>query len=94
MSLALQRTLTPAVARPEGTTDDRTQARIGIVVVFTNVESTLTALRKAGELAGSLGSGITLLAPQVVPYPLPLESPPGGESLRRVASVVGTIMPR
>jgi hypothetical protein len=32
-------------------------------------------LKEAGALARSLGARITLLAPQVVPYPLTLESP-------------------
>jgi hypothetical protein len=45
-------------------------------VVFTSAQSTLTALKKAGTLASSMGARITLLVPQVVPYPLPLESPP------------------
>jgi hypothetical protein len=34
------------------------------------------ALRTAGVLALSLGARITLLVPQIVPYPLPLDSPP------------------
>ena len=45
-------------------------------VVFTSVPATLAALKKAAELANRLGAHITLLVPQVVPYPLPLESPP------------------
>jgi hypothetical protein len=49
---------------------------LNIAVVFTTVEATLPALRKAGVLANSLGARVTLLVPQVVPYPLPLETPP------------------
>jgi hypothetical protein len=45
-------------------------------VVFTSVESTLTALKEAGNLANSLGAQIKLVVPQVVPFPLPLETPP------------------
>ena len=45
-------------------------------MVFTSVESTLAALKEAGNLANSLGARIKLVVPQVVPYPLPLETPP------------------
>jgi hypothetical protein len=69
MLLALQRTLVPGIG-------DRTGAQLSVTVVFTTVGWTLEALRKAGSLASQLGGCITLLVPQVVPYPLPLESPP------------------
>src|SRR5664279_5173048 len=49
---------------------------LNIAVVFTSIESTLSALRKAGSLASGLHASITLIVPQVVPYPLPLTSPP------------------
>ena len=45
-------------------------------MVFTSVAATLLALKEAAALASSLAARITLLVPQVVPYPLPLESPP------------------
>jgi len=51
-------------------------SRLNISVIFTSVVSTLAALRQAGELAACLSARITILAPQVVPYPLPLEKPP------------------
>jgi hypothetical protein len=41
-----------------------------------NVESIRAAHRAAGKLARDLGARVTMLAAQVVPYPLPLESPP------------------
>src|SRR5579872_6705693 len=44
--------------------------------LFTSIESTLSALRKARALASRLGVCITLIVPQVAPYPLPLNSPP------------------
>jgi hypothetical protein len=50
--------------------------RLNIDVVFTSMDTTLAALKKAAALADRLGARITLLVPQVVPYPLPLESPP------------------
>ncbi len=76
MSLALQRTLTPAAGRSEWTATGDAEAKLSIAVVFTTVESTLTALKKAGTLANRLGARITLVVPQVVPRPLPLETPP------------------
>ena len=46
-----------------------------VVVLFTDVARTLKALKTAAELAHNLNGRIRLLAPQVVPYPLPLENP-------------------
>jgi hypothetical protein len=76
MGLALQKTLTPATGRPPQPTPAQHEACLNIHVVFTSVEATLAALRKAGELAHRLAGHILLRVPQVVPYPLPLESPP------------------
>lgn len=70
MSLAYERRLAPATAAPEA------EAGINIDVVFTTVEATLAALRKAGDLASRLNACIHLVVPQVVPYPTPLASPP------------------
>jgi hypothetical protein len=47
-----------------------------LCVVFTSVKATLAALRTAGTLASRLQTRITLVVPQVVPYPLQLASPP------------------
>lgn len=47
-----------------------------IVVLFTTVRETLSALQAAGRLAQGVATGIRLLVPQVVPYPLPLDEPP------------------
>jgi hypothetical protein len=68
MALALERVLTPAAGEAE--------PKLNISVVFTSVESTLAALRKAGVLANRMNARVTLVVPQVVPYPLPLTSPP------------------
>ena len=75
MALALETLLIPAVARPAPPTATE-GARLGVIVVFTTVESTVHALRKAGALATRLNAYITLVVPQVVPFPLPLTSPP------------------
>jgi hypothetical protein len=57
---------------PVGDTDPK----LNIAVVFTSVQATLLALKEAGILASSLGARITLMACQVVPYPLALGNPP------------------
>jgi hypothetical protein len=76
MSLAIEKLLTPATGHPAQHTVEHQDQSLNIAVVFTSVEATLAALKEAGALAQSLGAQITLLVPQVVPYPLPLESPP------------------
>lgn len=73
MSLAIEKILAPA--RPKLRTEE-TSPYLDIAVVFTSIDSTLAALKEAGALASSLGARIKLLVPQVVHYPLPLESPP------------------
>jgi len=74
--LALEKTLQPKIGRPATTEAREKDPRLNISVLFTSVELTLAALKRAGELAHSLGARLTLLVPQIVPYPLPLESPP------------------
>lgn len=77
MALVLENTLAPAAGYPAHQSDVEAPApRLNVAVVFTSIESTLAALREAGILAARLSGEITLLVPQVVPYPLPLTSPP------------------
>jgi hypothetical protein len=76
MSLAIEKVLRPAPGRPAQPTRVEADQQLNIAVVFTSVESTLAALKEAGSLANSLGARIKLVVPQVVPYPLPLETPP------------------
>src|SRR5262245_4293686 len=75
MSLAFDRSLNPEFARPEPEIGEL-ESRLNITVVFTTVETTIAALKKAGNLAESLGGRITLVVPQIVTFPLPLTSPP------------------
>ena len=49
---------------------------LDVSVVFTSAEPTVYALKKACALAGTLDLRITLIVPQVVPYQVPLHSPP------------------
>jgi hypothetical protein len=76
MALALERRLTPATRLPQRPDAVETESTLNIAVVFTSVEATLPALKEAGSLAAALGAHITLMVPQVVPYALPISSPP------------------
>ena len=53
-----------------------TGTEMDVVVLFTDVPSTLRALRTAGQLARGLTARIRLLVLRCVPYPLPVEDPP------------------
>jgi len=50
-------------------------SRLEVVVLFTDVPSTLAAMKTAAQLAAGLHGRIRLLAVQYVPYPLPLDEP-------------------
>ena len=76
MSLAVDRVVLPASRFPEASDARTDERKLNIAVVFTSVGATLAALRRAGLLASGLGARITLLVLQLVPYPLPLDSPP------------------
>lgn len=76
MSPAALRVASSAVGRPQPPAGEAANPKLNISVIFTTVESTLAALKHAGVLAANLGARITLVVPQVVPYPLPLDGPP------------------
>jgi hypothetical protein len=76
MSLAYERMLTAEPGLPSRPVTVESDSGLSIAVIFTSVESTLSALKRAGVLADRLRGRITLVVPQVVPYPLPLTSPP------------------
>lgn len=61
------------VVRAEGT---QQEPRGEVVVIHTNAEGTLRALKTSAMLAAGRAARIRLLVPQVVPYPLPIEQPP------------------
>ncbi|HZU29262.1 MAG TPA: hypothetical protein VFA04_27315 [Bryobacteraceae bacterium] len=80
-------------ARPRPAAPARApESRLIIAVVFTGVQSTLVALRRAGELAAGLGAAIRVFDAHVVPYPLPLSEPDIHEShlVRQVRTVADT----
>lgn len=76
MPLVFEQQLTPQAAEPRTPRPPAGDSCLEIVVVFTSPELTAHALKTAGALAARLNGRITLLVPQVVPYPLPLETPP------------------
>ena len=91
MSLALELLLVPSSGCSEAPAENQEGSQLIISVIFTTVESTLAALRKASSLANRLSARITLVVPEVVPYPLPLDRPPvrhewNARRLRLIAS--------
>jgi hypothetical protein len=76
MALALERMIAPVTGAPERPIAEQADPKLNVSVVFTSAGATLAALKQAGDLARNLGGHITLIVPQVVPYPLPLISPP------------------
>jgi hypothetical protein len=76
MLLSSKKIVQPASQYPDRHRVEPSEPRSNITVVFTSVESSVAALKKAGSLADSLGARITLVVPQLVPYPLPLDNPP------------------
>ena len=73
---AFERQFEPAISRPDVLPPESGSHRLEISVVFTSPEFTAIALKRAATLAGNLDARITLVVPQVVPFPLPLASPP------------------
>ena len=76
MAFALEKPLAPATGYPKQAHVVEINHPLDIAVMFTSVEPTLWALKQAGALADRLNSRITLVVPQIVPYPLPLTRPP------------------
>jgi hypothetical protein len=76
MSLAFNRFLNTTIGDSKAPSVDEQETSLSVTVVFTSLGATLAALNRAGGLAKSLGARITLIVPQVVPYPLPLANPP------------------
>src|SRR5688572_1192783 len=76
MSLVRTEFLNTETGLPETPTGGDQDSGLNILVIFTSVDATASALKKTAPLAESLGARITLLVSQVVPYPLPLTSPP------------------
>jgi hypothetical protein len=76
MALALETMIAPVTGAPARPFAEEADPKLNVSVVFTSADATLAALKEAGDLARSLGGHITLIVPQIVPYPLPLTSPP------------------
>jgi hypothetical protein len=75
MALAVETMIAPLTGVPAQAFSEEADSKLEISVVFTSVGATLGALKEAGKLAKSLGGRITLIVPQIVPYPLPLTQP-------------------
>ena len=76
LSPAFEGIVEPAPGRPVSRRAEASENRLDVAVVYTSPSGTLAALRRAGALADQLGARVALIVPQVVPFPLPLASPP------------------
>ena len=54
---------------------EATEQGLSVSVIFTNESATMSALKRAAELASQLDARIRILVPQVVPYQLPIDRP-------------------
>jgi hypothetical protein len=63
----------PRLAEPPSSHGER---KLDIKVIYTGASATVAALAAASSMARGLGARITILAAQVVPYPLSLNDPP------------------
>ena len=91
MSLAMEKAIAPRRANLQPPPAGNRDAALNITVVFTSVRGTAAALQSAAALAMTLGARINLVVLQIVPYPLPLTSPPvlvdfSESQLRTIAS--------
>jgi hypothetical protein len=75
-ALVFEKRLAPVTRRPAPAQQEETESSLQVAVVFTSPAATIAAVRKAGVLARPLNARISLLVPQVVPYPAALETPP------------------
>jgi hypothetical protein len=66
----------PAVGFPSPPESGEANAGIHVNVVFTSADATIAALHRASALASRLSARIILVVTQIVPFPLPLETPP------------------
>jgi hypothetical protein len=76
VSFAHEKPLAPVAGLPEPPVYRPSEHRFEISVVFTSFDATVAALKMAGALLKGLNAHISLVVPQVVPYPLPLDNPP------------------
>jgi hypothetical protein len=91
MAAAFEKQLVPEILRPDWRSFEGEDHRLEISVVATSPDAGSAALERAAALTGSLSARITLIVPQIVPFPLPLSSPPvlldfQESRLRRIAS--------
>ncbi len=91
ISPAYELTPVPAPGHPHSPPPGERDHRLHVAVVFTSLNATIKALRRAVDLAARLRTCLTLVVVQTVPFPLPLASPPvlldfSEKRLREIAS--------
>jgi hypothetical protein len=72
----VERLPVPAIGLPAFPKTDETNRRLEIAVVYTSVKATLNAMTRAAALATGLNARLRLVMMNVIPYPMPLDSPP------------------
>ena len=70
----LEKPFSPMPRAPEGPATGKANISQEIAVIFTTIESTLSALKEAAVLASRLNGHLTLIVPQIRTYPTPLTS--------------------
>jgi hypothetical protein len=76
MALAYESNLATGTGHPADAEGVRRERQLEIAVVFTSIGLTAQVMKEAGLLANQIGARITLIVPQVVPWPLQLSTPP------------------
>jgi hypothetical protein len=61
---------------PSGGANPQRDTKLEVSVIYTTEHGTIAALKTASNLAKGLHATIRFLAPQIVPYALPLDRPP------------------
>jgi hypothetical protein len=88
-SVRTEKLLFGATQLPSPPATNEGDQRLEVTVIFTSAEATIVAMATAASLLSGLNGHISLVGPQAVPYPLPLEDPPvpGDFSERRLLEI-------
>jgi hypothetical protein len=76
LSVGRETLLSAATCPPTPPATNEGDHRLEVTVIFTSAEATIVAMDTAAALLNGLNGHISLVAPQAVRYPLPVENPP------------------
>jgi hypothetical protein len=74
-SVGREKLLFAATQLPSPPATNEDDYRLEVTVIFTSPEATIVAMNAAAALLSGLNGHISLVVPQAVPNPLPLENP-------------------